>query len=88
MGEYIKKEEALKMIDCSLSLSEAYSRIAEMPEEQPMVDSRKGGTYDGHWRPMRYHCPMCGKQQKNSKYGVWFCERCGQKLCKEVRTDG
>ena len=87
MGEYIKKEEALKMIDRSLSLSEAYSRIAEMPDEQPMVVSREGGTYDGHWKPMKYYCPVCGKQQKNGKHGEWFCERCGQKLCKEVNPD-
>lgn len=30
----------------------------------------------------RYYCPKCHKQQKMSKYGTWYCERCGQALIK------
>ena len=49
----------------------------------------------------RLYCPVCGKQQKRGKCGVWYCERCGQalkevtvltdalsKLIKEFRNDG
>ena len=36
----------------------------------------------------RTYCPICGKQQKSAKHGIWYCERCGQALKKvTVLTD-
>lgn len=46
---------------------------------QPVAKKGSPHSYVGY----RYYCPECGKQQKMSKWGLWYCERCGQALIKE-----
>lgn len=57
--------------------------IESMKRDEPMKERVFGRDYD-----LRYYCPNCGKQQKNSlshKHKDWFCEWCGQKLTRGIR---
>lgn len=39
------------------------------------------------YMPSKYYCPVCGKQQKRGKHGIWYCERCGQALKKTITLE-
>lgn len=53
--------------------------IEAMKRDEPIAVRVE--TYE--YRPNKYFCPVCGKQQKQSHKNFregCFCERCGQKL--------
>lgn len=49
MGEYIKREDALKEVDRSLSLNEAYSRIASHIIAADVVEVKHGRWIEEHF---------------------------------------
>ena len=55
-------------------------------EKQVPKPVRRIQRYWGNGMPSYrdFYCPICSKQQKSSKGKTWFCERCGQKLAREV----
>ena len=65
-------------------MAEAADRLERnLPKEVNITRNKKASG----WSPNRYYCPVCGKQQKMAKTGIWYCERCGQALKKTVTLE-
>lgn len=85
MAEYIKREDALKEVDHSLNLSEAYSKIAEMPAADvvPVVrcEDCSYSLEDGFW------CMGCGLMPGHATLPGKWCDE-GERYDSGARMDG
>ena len=88
VGVVVDKERLVKALtDAEAFYREGYEAAlrgappVEAKRDIPQLVVRKGQPRS--YGAYRYFCPECGKQQKLSKWGLWYCERCGQALIKE-----
>lgn len=85
MAEYIKREDALKEVDRSLSLNEAYSRIASR-----IIAADVTPVVHGHWimRGGKRYCSACQKRACVTRdsddfwytVGTDYCPNCGARM--------
>lgn len=92
MAEYIEREDALKEVDHSLSLSEAYSRIASRIIAADVVEVRRGrweehpqDTFAREHHCEKLRCTRCWHFFYHN-YGdnKLYCPNCGARMDGDV----